>query len=103
MSNELTQTAPLATERFANPLKQVQGLLGQPAIRRSLPMILMVGLIASAALAWFMLSTPTQKTLFTGLPDGDKAQVMAALKTGGITGLIDQATDALTVNEDDYS
>lgn len=103
MSNELTQTSPLATERFANPLKQVQGMLGQPAIRRSLPMILMVGLIASAALAWFMLSTPTQKTLFTGLPDSDKAQVMAALKTGGITGRIDESTDALTVNEDDYS
>ncbi|WP_296611982.1 flagellar basal-body MS-ring/collar protein FliF [Sphingomonas sp.] len=103
MSNELTQTSPLATERFANPLKQVQGMLAQPAIRRSLPMILMVGLIASAALAWFMLSTPTQKTLFTGLPDSDKAQVMAALKTGGITGRIDEATDALTVNEDDYS
>jgi len=103
MSNELTQTSPLATERFANPLKQVQGMLGQPAIRRSLPMILMVGLIASAALAWFMLSIPTQKTLFTGLPDSDKAQVMAALKTGGITGRIDESTDALTVNEDDYS
>ena len=103
MSNELTQSAPLAAERFANPLKQVQGLLGQPAIRRSLPMILMVGLIASAALAWFMLSTPTQKTLFSGLPDTDKAQVMAALKTGGITGRIDESTDALTVNEDDYS
>jgi flagellar M-ring protein FliF len=103
MSNDLTQSAPLATERFANPLKQVQGLLGQPAIRRSLPMILMVGLIASAALAWFMLSTPTQKTLFTGLPDTDKAQVMAALKTGGITGRIDESTDALTVSETDYS
>jgi flagellar M-ring protein FliF len=103
MSNELTPSAPLATERFANPLKQVQGLLGQPAIRRSLPMILMVGLIASAALAWFMLSTPTQKTLFTGLPDSDKSQVMAALKTGGITGRIDESTDALTVNEDEYS
>lgn len=103
MSNELTQTSPLVAERFANPLKQVQSMLGQPAIRRSLPMILMVGLIASAALAWFMLSTPTQKTLFTGLPDSDKSQVMAALKTGGITGRIDEATDALTVNEDDYS
>jgi flagellar M-ring protein FliF len=103
MSNELTPSAPLAAERFANPLKQIQGMLGQPAIKRSLPMILMVGLIASAALAWFMLSTPAQKTLFTGLPDSDKAQVMAALKTGGITGRIDESTDALTVNEDDYS
>jgi flagellar M-ring protein FliF len=103
MSNDLTPSSPLATERFANPLRQVQGMLAQPAIRRSLPMILMIGLIASAALAWFMLSTPTQKTLFSGLPDSDKAQVMAALKTGGITGRIDESTDALTVNEDDYS
>ncbi len=103
MSNELTQTSPLVPERFANPLKQIQGMLGQPAVRRSLPMILMVGLIASAALAWFMLSTPTQKTLFTSLPDADKAAVTAALKTGGITARIDSATDAVTVNEDDYS
>ncbi len=101
--NELTQTSPLATERFANPLKQIQGMLGQPAVRRSLPMILMVGLIASAALAWFMLATPTQKTLFTALPDSDKAAVIAALKQGGITGRIDSSTDALTVNEDDFS
>jgi len=103
MSNELTQTSPLASERFANPLKQAQSMLAQPAVKRSLPMVLMVGLIASAALAWFMLSTPTQKTLFSGLPDADKSQVMAALKTGGITGRIDESTDALTVNEDDYS
>jgi len=103
MSNDLTPSAPLANERFANPLRQVQGMLGQPALRRSLPMILMIGLIASAALAWFMLSTPTQKTLFTGLPDSDKAAVMAALKTGGITGRIDESTDALTVNEDEFS
>ncbi len=101
--NELTQTSPLAQERFANPLKQVQGMVGNPAIKRSLPLIFMVGLIASAAFAWFMLSTPTQKTLFTALPDSDKSQVIAALKQGGITGRIDESTDALTVNESDYS
>ena len=103
MSNELTPAAPMATERFANPLKQIQGMVAQPAIKRSLPLIFMVGLIASAALAWFMLSTPTQKTLFASLPDADKAQVIAALKQGGITGRVDTSTDALTVNEDDYS
>ncbi|WP_294045994.1 flagellar basal-body MS-ring/collar protein FliF [Sphingomonas sp.] len=94
---------PIEGEGFANPVKQLGGLLGQPAVKRSLPMILMVGLIASAALAWFMLSTPTQKTLFSGLPDSDKAAVINALKTGGITGRLDEATDAVTVNEGDYS
>ncbi len=103
MSNDLTPAAQTATERFANPLKQIQDMIGQPAIKRSLPMIFMVGLIASAALAWFMLATPTQKTLFTALPDADKSAVVAALKQGGITARIDQSTDALTVNEDDFS
>jgi flagellar M-ring protein FliF len=103
MSNDLTPAAQTATERFANPLKQIQDMIGQPAIKRSLPMIFMVGLIASAALAWFMLATPTQKTLFTALPDADKSAVVAALKQGGITARIDESTDALTVNEDDFS
>ena len=78
-------------------------MLGQPAVKRSLPMIFMVGLIASAALAWFMLSTPTQKTLFSGLPDSDKSAVISALKAGGITGRLDESTDAVTVAESDYS
>ena len=102
MANELTPTGPVA-ERFANPLKQVQSMLGQPAIRRSLPMILMIGLVASAALAYFMLATPTQKVLFQQLPDADKSAVVNALKAGGITARVDSGTDAVTVNEDDFS
>ncbi|MES2095217.1 MAG: flagellar basal-body MS-ring/collar protein FliF [Pseudomonadota bacterium] len=103
MSNALTPTPDLGPERFANPLRQVQGMLAQPAVRRSLPMLFMVGLIAAAAFAWFMLSTPTQKTLFSNLPDSDKAAVVTALKTGGITARVDDSTDAVTVAESDYS
>ena len=90
-------------ERFANPLRQIQGMLAQPAVRRSLPMALMVGLIAAAALAWSALSTPTQKTLFTGLPDADKAAVTAALDQASIKSHIDDSSGALTVGEEDYS
>jgi len=103
MSNTLTPLPVEGNPGFANPVKQLTGLLAQPAVKRSLPMIFMVGLIASAALAWFMLSTPTQKTLFSGLPDSDKAAVISALKAGGITGRLDDSTDAVTVNESDYS
>ncbi|BCA59975.1 flagellar basal-body MS-ring/collar protein FliF [Sphingomonas sp. HMP6] len=108
MSNALTPSpqsgvAALVPERFANPLNQLQGLLAQPAVRRSLPMVLLVGLVAAAALAWMMIATPNQKTLFAGLADADKASVTAALQQANITSKIDEGTGALTVNEDDYS
>ncbi len=104
MSNALTPSVAAALpERFANPLQQITDLLAQPAVRRSLPMVLMVGLIAAAALAWMTLSTPTQKTLFSGLSDADKGSVTQALQQAKITARIDEGTGALTVNEDDYS
>ncbi|WP_380782508.1 flagellar basal-body MS-ring/collar protein FliF [Sphingomonas sp. R86520] len=103
MSTALIPTSPGGTERFANPLQQIKGVMAQPAVRRSLPMALMVGLIAAAALAWMSLSTPTQKTLFSGLPDSDKAAVTSALTTANIKSHIDEGTGALTVGEDDYS
>ncbi len=103
MSTALIPTSPGGAERFANPLQQIKGAFAQPAVRRSLPMALMVGLIAAAALAWMSLSTPTQKTLFSGLPDSDKAAVTSALTTANIKSHIDEGTGALTVGEEDYS
>ncbi|MDB5694826.1 MAG: fliF [Sphingomonas bacterium] len=102
-------TTPIASgatalpERFANPLQQMRGMLAQPAVRRSLPMILMVALIGAAALAWMSLSSAPQKPLFSGLPDADKAAVTSALQQGGIASSIDEGTGSLTVAEEDYS
>ncbi|MFC3578888.1 flagellar basal-body MS-ring/collar protein FliF [Sphingomonas hylomeconis] len=100
MSNALIPSG--MPERFANPLQQVSGLLAQPAVRRSLPMILMVGLLAAAALAWMSFSTAPQKVLFASLADADKASVTQALEQGNIASKIDDA-GALTVDEDDYA
>jgi flagellar M-ring protein FliF len=107
MSNQLAPAgagAPnLVPERFANPLKQIGSMMQQPAVRRALPMALMVSLVAAAALAWMMLATPPQRTLFAGLGDADKAAVTQALTTGGITNRIDPDTGAVTVSRDDYA
>jgi flagellar M-ring protein FliF len=100
MSNALIPSG--MPERFANPLQQVSGLLAQPAVRRSLPMILLVGLIAAAALAWMTFSAAPQKVLFASLADADKASVTQALEQGNIPSKIDDA-GALTVDEDDYA
>ncbi len=103
MSALVPAPAAALPERFANPLRQIRGLLAQPAVRRSLPMALLVALIGAAALAWLTLSTPTQKTLFTGLPDADKAAVVSALDQANIRSKLDEGTGALTVGEDDFS
>jgi flagellar M-ring protein FliF len=107
MANALAPTAPpmnaMVPERFANPLRQIQGVFAQPAVRRAGPMALMVTLLGGAALAWSALSTPPQKTLFSGLADADKAAVTSALSAANIDSHVDDATDTLTVDEDDYS
>jgi flagellar M-ring protein FliF len=105
-----TQLAPagdgapnMVPERFANPLRQIGTLMAQPAVRRTLPMALMIALIGAAALAWMALSTPPQRMLFAGLADGDKAAVTQALQTGGIASKVDPDTGAVTVARDDYA
>jgi flagellar M-ring protein FliF len=103
MANALAPNTPLVPERFANPLRQIQGVFAQPAVRRAGPMALMVTLLGGAALAWSALSTPPQKTLFAGLADADKAAVTSALSAAGIESHIDDSTGALTVNEGDLS
>ena len=100
MSNALIPSG--MPERFANPLQQVTGLLAQPAVRRSLPLILMVALLAAAALAWMSFSTAPQKVLFASLADADKASVTQALDQANIAARIDDA-GAVTVDEDDYA
>ncbi|KQR82231.1 flagellar basal-body MS-ring/collar protein FliF [Sphingomonas sp. Leaf343] len=103
MSTALTTTTAGGPERFANPLRQIQGVMAQPAVRRTAPMALMVGLIGAAALAWTTLSAPPQKTLFSGLADADKAAVVQSLEQASIAAHVDDATGAITVDEDAYS
>src|SRR6478735_7464997 len=104
MSTALAPASPSALpEKFANPLLQIKGMLAQPAVRRSLPMAMLVALIGAAALAWMTFATPTQKTLFTGLTDADKQAVTSALTQANIASKIDEGTGALTVNEDQFS
>ena len=77
------------------------GLLRQPAVARSLPMLGLLAVVAMAALAWLALREPPQRDLFRGLPDADKAAVAEALDKGAIP--YDFASSgAITVNEDDY-
>ncbi|RYY35254.1 MAG: flagellar M-ring protein FliF, partial [Sphingomonadales bacterium] len=104
MSNAIATTdAPVSAPRggMANPLRQMGDIFAQPAVKRSLPLVFMLGLIAAAALAWMALSTPPQRVLFANLPESDKAAVAQALDAANIANGID-GSGSITVAEDNY-
>lgn len=98
MSNALTETLPGS---IAAPLRQVGGLMSQPAVRRAMPFLFLIGLIAAGWIAWSMVATAPQRILFANLNDADKSAVTAALDAGGIKSNVDNS-GSLTVAEDDF-
>ncbi|QIG78720.1 flagellar basal-body MS-ring/collar protein FliF [Stakelama tenebrarum] len=94
-----TQANPFAG--MANPLHQMSGLVSPSLIKRSLPLIFLVGLVIAGALAWAMVSKPPQRALFTNLADADQAAVVQALDSAGIDNGFDGA-GSITVAEGDY-
>lgn len=77
------------------------GLLNQPAIARSVPMLGLLGVVAAAGLAWMALREPPQRDLFRGLPEQDQAAVAEVLDKNAITHDF-SSSGAITVSEDDY-
>ncbi|AQR74569.1 flagellar basal-body MS-ring/collar protein FliF [Sphingomonas sp. LM7] len=103
MSNALATATPEAAGtpvRF-EPLKQVSGLLGQPAVKRSLPFVFLIGLLLAGFLAWSMVSSSPQRILFANVSDADKAAISSALQGASIANSID-GSGSITVAEEDY-
>ncbi|MBQ1497758.1 MAG: flagellar M-ring protein FliF [Sphingomonas sp.] len=104
MSNALTSTdaaIPSATGRLGAPLAQMRGLLAQPAVRRAMPLLFLIGLVAAGFLAWSLVSTPPQRILFANVSDADKAAITTALQGASIRSSID-GSGSITVAEDDF-
>lgn len=77
------------------------GFIKQPAVAKSLPLLGLLGVVATAGAAWLALREPPQRDLFRGLPDADKSAVAQVLDQNGVTYDFDNS-GAMTVAEDDY-
>lgn len=96
---ELVPVPPTAAP-LPDPLARLRGMAAQPALRRAIPWFVGAGALGAAALAWAVISAPPQRQLYAQLDDGQRAGVVAALDSAGITYAIDNSTGALTVTED---
>jgi flagellar M-ring protein FliF len=81
--------------------ERLNGLMANPAVRRSLPMLAGVGMLGVAAALYLTLSEGPQRMLYASLSDSERAGVVGALDAGGIAYAIDPDTGALSVGEDD--
>jgi len=94
----LVQTDPNASSDWR---ARVQSLAGEPAFRRALPAIIGVGAVAVLAMLYLAIAGSPQRILYSSLTDGQRAEVVQALETGGIAYSIDNGTGAITVADDD--
>lgn len=94
-------TPPSGARRLFGQADGWRGLVGQPAVRKALPGLALVGSVGLAAIAYFSLQSPAQAPLFQGLADADKAAVAGALQSAGIAYTLDQGSGAIQVGEDD--
>lgn len=86
----------------ADALKaRVTGFIRQPAVAKSLPLLGLLGVVATAGAAWLALREPPQRDLFRGLPDADKSAVAQVLDQNGMRYDFDNS-GAMTVAENDY-
>ena len=77
------------------------GFMRQPAVAKSLPLLGLLGVVATAGAAWLALREPPQRDLFRGLPDADKSAVAQVLDQNGLAYDFTNS-GARTVAEDDY-
>lgn len=92
---------PLNDPAGGSVLTRLRQFAQQPPVRRALPWFAGLAALGVAALVWGAMATGPQRTLYSSLNDAERADVAAALDTGGIKYAIDNATGALTVGESD--
>lgn len=80
---------------------QLSAFTSQPAFKRALPGLIGLGAVAAIAAVYLAISTPPQRILYSGLSDGERAQVVQMLEGGGIDYNIDPGTGIVSVAETD--
>tara|TARA_A100001391_G_scaffold7621_8_gene5000 strand:- start:18011 stop:19702 length:1692 start_codon:yes stop_codon:yes gene_type:complete len=96
-----TPNGSLTMEPGSGPMAQVKGFMAQPAVRKMLPWFIGTAGLGLAALTWSLVVPAPQRTLYSSLGDGERAEVAAALDQAGIGYEIDPGTGAVMVGEDE--
>ena len=90
------------TGRARAAMSRIDGALAQPALRRALPAIAVLGVAILGLAAWLALAPAERVALQSGLPEAEKARALEVLATGGIDARLDPSSGTLTAPADQY-
>lgn len=99
-SNDLARS--VANTALSDPMGMVRDLVRQPSVKKALPIIVILMVVAAFGLASMSMKTPSYRALTMMLPEADKQLAIETLKTGNFNPQIDNNTGQIMVPGDKY-
>jgi flagellar M-ring protein FliF len=87
----------VANQALRDPMSTLRDMVRQPTVRKLLPVIVILLVVAAFGLASLSMKTPTYRPLTMMLSDADKQMALDALRTADFKPEIDQNTGQITV------
>ena len=88
--------------RASNAIEQVRRFSNEPAVQRSIPVMITLFVIFIGIVFFLMFKESPRTTLFSSLPESEKSRVVEVLRNNGIDVSIDQSTGEVLVPSPEY-
>ena len=92
----------VANTALSDPMGMVRDLVRQPTVKKALPIIVILMVVAAFGLASMSMKTPTYRPLTMMLPENDKQLAIETLKAGNFDPQVDNNTGQIMVPGDKY-
>ena len=99
-SNDLARS--VANTALSDPMGMVRDLVRQPTVKKALPIIVILMVVAAFGLASMSMKTPSYRPLTMMLPENDKQLAIETLKAGNFDPQVDNNTGQIMVPGDKY-
>ena len=88
--------------RAGNAIEQVKKFSNEPAVQRSIPVMITLFVIFIGIVFFLMFKESPRTTLFSSLPESEKSRVVEVLRNNGIDVSIDPSTGEVLVPSPEY-
>lgn len=87
---------------YSGPFGPIKQVLAQPAVKKSLPLMVIALALMAFALVYTLVNAPSYRPVVTGVTEADQQAVFEALKTGEFKPVIDVGSGQITVPNNRY-
>ncbi|MDH4478971.1 MAG: flagellar basal-body MS-ring/collar protein FliF [Rhodoferax sp.] len=91
-----------ATPDYSGPFGPIKQVLNQPAVKKSLPLMVIAMALLAFALVYTLINAPSYRPIMTGVTETDQQGVYEALKQGEFKPVIDAGSGQVTVPANRY-